>query len=99
MRTINKSQILEVLEKHQRRIKALGVKKLALFGSVARGESRKTATDLDFIVEFDKKSFDAYMDLKFFLEDMFACKIDLVLADTIKPQLKERIIEEMVDAA
>lgn len=99
MRTINRDQIFEILEKHQNRMKALGVRKLSLFGSIARGENRRSVTDLDFVVEFDKKSFDAYMDLKFFLEDLFACKIDLVLSDTIKPQLKEKIVEEMVNAA
>lgn len=99
MKTINRDQIFEILEKHQSKMKTLGVKKLSLFGSVARGEARRNVSDLDFVVEFDRKSFDAYMDLKFFLEDLFACKIDLVLADTIKPQLKHKIVEEMVNAA
>jgi hypothetical protein len=38
------------------------------------------------------------MDLKFFLEDLFGRKVDLVLADTIKPRLRERILEEAVHA-
>jgi len=99
MRTINRDQILEILEKHQTKLKTLRVRKLSLFGSIVRGENKRNGSDLDFVVEFEKKSFDAYMDLKFFLQDLFACKIDLVLSDTIKPQLRERIIEEMVNAA
>ncbi|MFQ5780671.1 MAG: nucleotidyltransferase family protein [Nitrospiria bacterium] len=41
-----------------------------LFGSAARGEGRKTS-DLDFVVEFEKKSFDSYTDLEAFLEELF----------------------------
>ena len=41
---------------------------------------------------------DAYMDLKFFLEELFGCSVDLVLADTIKPQLRRSIMREMIHA-
>jgi hypothetical protein len=51
---------------------------------------------LDFLVEFGKNSFDAYMDLKIFLEELFGCKVDLVLADSIKPRLRETILREAV---
>jgi len=51
---------------------------------------------LDFLVEFKKNSFDAYMDLKIFLEELFECKVDLVLADSIKPRLCETILKEAV---
>lgn len=54
---------LEALRKYK-------VRKLGLFGSAARGEA-KSGSDLDFVVEFEEKSFDHYMDLKFFLEELF----------------------------
>jgi len=38
-------------------------------------------------VELGKKTFDNYMDLKFFLEKLFKCKNDLVMKDAIKPRL------------
>jgi len=75
----------------------MGVRKLGLFGSVARGDARE-GSDLDFVVEFERKSFDAYMDLKLFLEGLFGCRIDLVLADGIKPRLKPVILDEAVYA-
>src|SRR5882724_2690409 len=40
-----------------------GVRHLGLFGSGARGTARE-GSDLDFVVEFETKSFDSYMDLK-----------------------------------
>jgi len=44
-----------------------GVRSLGLFGSAARGAARE-GSDLDFVVEFDSKTFGAYMDLEAFLE-------------------------------
>jgi len=91
----SREKILKILEENQNTIKSYGVKRLGLFGSCARGECSE-ASDLDFVVEFDKKSFDLYMDLKAFLEELFGCQVDLVLADTIKPRLRTIILEEAV---
>jgi predicted nucleotidyltransferase len=91
----SREKILKILEENQNTIRSYGVKRLGLFGSCARGECSE-ASDLDFVVEFDKKSFDLYMDLKAFLEDLFGCQVDLVLADTIKPRLRTIILEEAV---
>jgi len=84
------------LEPHRERIRALGVKRLGLFGSCARGESTGQS-DLDFVVELQAKTFDAYMELKLLLEDLFGCRVDLVLQDAIKPRLRSRIMQDLVD--
>lgn len=47
---------------------------------------------------FEKKTFDAYMDLKIFLESLFGRPVDLVLADAIKPKLRGPIPEDAVHA-
>lgn len=91
--TIKRDEILRILEEHRETIKSYGVKRLGLFGSAARGEERKTS-DLDFVVEFEKMSFDSYMDLKAFLEELFHRRVDLVLADAIKPRLRENILKD-----
>ncbi len=88
-----REDVLRRLQAHQHEMRRLGVRRLGLFGSVVRGESRPSS-DLDFLVELERNSFDAYMDLKFFLEDLFQCHVDLVLADTIKPRLREGILKE-----
>jgi predicted nucleotidyltransferase len=90
------SEILETLQQHREKIKGYGVRRLGLFGSQARREAN-AISDLDFVVEFEKKSFDTYMDLKFFLEDLFSLPVDLVISDTIKPRLREVIKRETVD--
>ena len=73
------------------------MRRLGLFGSAARGEATDSS-DLDFLVELEKKTFDNYMDLKFFLEDLFGCKVDLVMKDALKPRLREPILKETIYA-
>ena len=85
--------IMRNLDKNIDKIKRYGVKKIGLFGSYARDE-QKTGSDIDILVEFEKgkKGFDNYMDLKFFLEDLFSYKVDLVIVDALKPDLKPFIL-------
>jgi len=93
----NSDEILKTLEKNREKIKSFGVRRLGLFGSAVRGEATE-ASDLDFVVEFEKKTFDAYMDLKEFLEELFGCKVDLIMKDAIKPRLREPILKETIYA-
>lgn len=88
-----REDVLRRLQEHQPTMRKFGVRRLGLFGSTVRGESRP-GSDLDFLVELERNSFDAYMDLKFFLEELFQCRVDLVLADAIKPRLREGILKE-----
>jgi len=46
----------------------------------------------------DKKTFDNYMDCKFYLEDLFKRKVDLVMKESIKKRLKPYILGEVVYA-
>jgi uncharacterized protein len=90
-------EILDVLALHREELRRLGVRRLGLFGSAARGEATE-ASDLDFLVELDRKTFDAYMDVKELLERLFGRRVDLVVAEAVKPQLKSRILQETVYA-
>jgi predicted nucleotidyltransferase len=94
---VTRDQILVKLSQERDNIRRFGVRSLGLFGSVARGENT-SASDLDILVEFDHKSFDAYMDLKAYLENLFGCPVDLVLANTLKPRLREPILSETIHA-
>lgn len=91
------SHILDVLGLHAAELRRLGVRRIGLFGSAARAEATDQS-DLDFLVELDRKTFDAYMDVKELLERLFARRIDLVMADALKPQLRLRILQETVYA-
>ncbi len=90
---LSTKEILHLIQQNAPVIRRYGVRSLGLFGSRARGTAQE-GSDLDFVVEFETKSFDAYMDLKAFLERLFGCPVDLVLRDTIKPRLRETILKE-----
>ena len=75
-----------------------GVKRLAVFGSAARGELRSDS-DVDVLVEFNEPSFDNYMGLKFDLVDLLGRSVDLVTVAALKPRLRERILAEARDVA
>ena len=94
---LTREQVLGKLSEERDNIRRFGVRSLGLFGSVARAENT-SASDLDMLVEFDHKSFDAYMDLKAYLENLFKCPVDLVLANALKPRLREPILNETVHA-
>ncbi len=92
-----RGNILKLVEQHREALRHRGVRRLGLFGSAARDEATDQS-DLDFVVQLQDKTFDTYMDVKIYLEDLFGCPVDLVLADTIKPRLRATILEEAIHA-
>lgn len=89
--------ILAELARNQQRLHALGVRSLGVFGSYSRGD-QSADSDIDVLVDLISPSFDSYMDLKFWLEDTFSLPVDLVLVETLKPQLRPTILREVVYA-
>ena len=77
-------------------ISSFGVRSLALFGSLARDEAG-TNSDADILVEFrGPATFDNYMNLKLFLEELLGCSVDLVTRKAIKPRMRADIEEEAI---
>jgi predicted nucleotidyltransferase len=75
------------------------VRSISLFGSVARGEARHDS-DIDVLVVFEgKPTFDAFMDLQFYLEELLGMKVDLVTEDALRPRMRRAIEGELVDVA
>jgi hypothetical protein len=88
-------EILRTTEKHKDKIRRFGVRRLALIGSFARGEQTEES-DLDFLVEFDTKTFDSFMELIFFLEDLFGCSVDVLIADSLRERVRSSIMKEAI---
>ena len=75
-------------------LKSQGVLKAALFGSYARGDTRK-GSDVDLLVELtDDKSLLDLVGLKLELEDALNTKVDVLTYDAIHPLLKNIILSE-----
>jgi predicted nucleotidyltransferase len=70
---------------------------IGIFGSYVRGEETITS-DIDILVEFEKegKTFDNYIELKYFLEELLGIKVDLVMKGALKQELKDIILQETI---
>jgi len=98
MNMLTRETILNYIHLHLDEMrKRFSVSRIGLFGSYAR-DVATPASDIDILIEFINPTYDNYMDLKFFLEDLFQGPVDLVMLDTIKPRLKPYISQEVVYA-
>ena len=86
-------EIIDFLQKNKNILNKFGVKSIALFGSYVKDEANDNS-DIDLLVEFKpgEKTFDNYMELKFYLEDNLNKDVDLVTNDALKEELKSDIL-------
>ncbi len=76
----------------------LGIRSLDIFGSVARGEAAP-GSDVDLLVEFDRPiGLFHFFRAQRRLEQILGCRVDLVMRDAVRPQLRDRIFREAVRA-
>ncbi|MDD1729162.1 MAG: nucleotidyltransferase family protein [Methanospirillum sp.] len=74
-----------------------GVKRIGIFGSFARGEE-KPESDVDILVEFNpgEATFDNFMQLAYFLENIFSRHVDLLTCDGVSKYLRPYIEKEVI---
>lgn len=91
-------KIKKIIEMHAPEIKkTFSVREIGLFGSYVKGTERPES-DVDILVVFEKghKDFFNYMRLRYYIEGLIGKKVDLVIKDAVKPQLREKIFKEVV---
>ena len=91
---------LAVLRTHETDLRRLGVAHAAVFGSVARGESR-AESDIDVLVELDEAhpiGVFEYARLKLYIGQLFDGAGDVVNRRTLKPLLRSNILHDAIDA-
>lgn len=93
---LNIDIVEELILQNLNQIKKYGIVRIGIFGSFLKGCATKDS-DVDILVKFDgsKKNFDNYIDLKFFLEELFNVKVDLVIEENIKKELREEILRSV----
>ncbi len=99
-KTIDLRDILHILKDNKKMLsEKYGVTDIAVFGSYVRNEN-KEKSDIDMFVELkaEFRTFDNFMDLKFYLQKITSKKIDLVIKNSIRKELKPAILKEAVHA-
>ena len=84
------------LSENREAIKSYGVNSLGIFGSFLKG-TFTDASDVDLLVDFapEKKSFDNFMDLSFFLEELFGRKVEIVTPQSLSKFIGPHILKEV----
>lgn len=107
MRTRTKSQSKKPKVSYQKYAEAIrahwqiiqdkyNVKELGLFGSVVRGEQKKRS-DIDILVDYNKiPDLLDFIALEIYLGKILKKKVDLVHKKSVRPELKEIILNEVV---
>jgi len=94
------AQVLETLRTHEPELRRLGVCHAAVFGSVARGEARPDS-DIDVLVDLDPElpiGVFEYARLKLYIGDLLGGAGDVVNRASLKPLLRDGILDESVNA-
>ena len=91
--------IRKLLAAHKKELKEkYGVREIGIFGSIVRGEQKK-ASDVDILVDFDQvPDLLEFVSLERRLEEILGLKVDLVRKQVIRPELRDRILSEVVEA-
>lgn len=94
--SLTKEIIFNELKRNSSVLDRLGVSRIGLFGSFVRSEQHKTS-DIDFIVEFlpEQKKYKNFIQLAFFLEELFNHKVDLLTDKSVSPYIKPHIENEI----
>ncbi|MBX3305510.1 MAG: nucleotidyltransferase family protein [Nitrospira sp.] len=97
---MRREQVMSVLRLHLHEIRReFRVTQLALFGSAARDEMQLDS-DVDILVTFEGvPTFDGYMDLKTYLEQLIGTSVDLVTESAVKPRMRPVIEKDLLRVA
>lgn len=89
-------QLLEILRSHEADLRELGVTRIGVFGSVARGDANESS-DIDLFAELDREKkigLIAYAGIVDHLRKMLGRSVDLVQCPAKKADMREAIEKE-----
>ena len=96
---MGRDEVIAALQAHRAELDKHSVKSLSLFGSVARGDAGPDS-DVDLLVEFTKPVGLFHISgLKFYLEGLLGCGVDLVPRKGLKPRIRESVLAEEIRVA
>jgi len=96
---MDRTEFFQRIAPHRAELTRAGVRRIGVFGSVARGEAGPDS-DVDILIEFegvpDLFEFAALRDR---LAEILDCPVDLTTPQGLKPRLRSRILDEVRYAA
>ena len=99
MMSMQRAEALRIIAQHEEELRQMGVRSLSLFGSVARDQAAP-GSDVDLLVEFDRPvGYFHLFEVQDRLEALLGCKVDLITAGGLRPELRQEILAEAVRAA
>jgi len=97
---MNKDQVIAKLKAHEAELKAAGIVRLSIFGSVARGEN-SAQSDVDLLADFDKTRRYTLLTmgkLECRLADLLGTRVDLSSTEWLKDTVSDQALREAVVA-
>jgi predicted nucleotidyltransferase len=95
---MDRNLVIAIPREHEAELKSVGVVRLSLFGSVARGDSTPQS-DVDLMAEFDaakKFSVLGRVHLENRLADLLGAKVDLAHMPMLRDGVRERAVRQAV---
>jgi len=90
---MTKEDIKRIIREHKDILEKYKVKSIALFGSYVRNE-QKEDSDIDLLVEFEKPTYNNFINLVFTLEDLFKKEVTIVTPKGMSPYILPYILKE-----
>ena len=95
---MNRSEVIDKLRTHESELRAAGIVRLAVFGSVARGDN-SPEPDIDLLADFDKSRRHTLLTmgrLESQLADLLGTRVDLSSPEWLNESLRSKVLKEAV---
>lgn len=97
---MRRDEVVSKLRAHEPELRAAGIVRLAVFGSVARGDNSPDS-DVDLMADFDKTKHYTLLTmgrLESRLADLLGARVDLSSPEWLKEPIKNQALQEAVVA-
>jgi len=97
---MTRDEVISKLRAHEAELKAAGIVRLSVFGSVARGDN-SSESDVDLLADFDKTKHYTLLTMGRIenrLADLLGTRVDLSSPEWLKESVKSQILREAIPA-